>query len=115
MVPGYVAENPMHQEFAPPAIGGSNRSKAVDLALDIAEKDYGVADISAPGHQGGTPKVRYKDQSPDTSTWGSPPEALAQAVALGRETRLRYGSGLDVIKSMPDLIEISKRRSSMVW
>jgi len=59
--------------------------------------------------------VRFKDGSPDTSSWAAPGAALAQAVAVGRETRLRHGSGLDIIKTMPDLIELSKRRSMRVW
>ena len=104
-----------HQEFSPPAIGGSTRSKAVNLALDIAEKDYGVADIQASGREGERPKVRFKDDTGGSSSWGAHPEALAQAVALGRQTRLQHGSGLDVIKSMPDLIELSKKRSMRVW
>lgn len=103
------------QEFRPPAIGGSYATRAADLALDIAEKDYGVADIQIDGKAEGTPKVRYKDQSPNPSTWGVPNAALEQAVAVGRQTRLQHGSALDVIKTMPDLIELSKRRSAKVW
>lgn len=110
------------QAFKPPAIGGSARSRAVDLALDIAEKDYGVADIQADGREGGKPKVRYKDDMANPpSTWGAQSAALAQAVALGRENRLRYGSGLDVLQQnlksgvQPDLIEQSKRRSPRIW
>ena len=110
------------QEFKPPAIGGSNRTRAVDLALDIAEKDYGVADIQVSGKEGGKPKVRFKDDNrPGASTWGAQSAALAQAMALGRENRLRYGSGLDVLQAnlksgaQPDLIELSKRRSARIW
>lgn len=113
--------NTTHQEFVPPAIGGSLRGKATALALDIAEKDYGVADIQADGKPEGRPKVRFRDQTESTSTWGVQTEALSQAIAAGRESRLKYGSGLDVLQtslkngSQPDLIEASKRRSMRVW
>ena len=106
---------PTYQEFVPPAIGGSHRAKAVDLALNIAEKDYGVADLQTQGPGNGPPKVRYKDQSSTPSTWGAPQAALAQALAAGRQTREQHGSSLDIIKTMPDLIELSKRRSGRVW
>lgn len=105
-----------HQEFKAPGIVGSLRSQATALALDIAEKDYGVADIQADGKMEGRPKVRFRDQSADNqSTWGVGQAALAQAVTLGRQTRLQHGSGLDVIKTMPDLIKVSKERSVRVW
>ena len=111
-----------HQEFAVPAIGGSARGKAVSMALDIAERDYGVADIQADGKHGGTPKVRYRDTSAENaSSWGMHSEALATAVSLGRETRLKHGSGLDVLQAglksgaQPDLIALSKKRSMRVW
>lgn len=106
----------MGQHFSPPAIGGSARSRATDLALDIAERDYHVSDIQADGKPEGRPKVRYKDvQSGGSSSWGMHSEALSQAVTLGRQTRLQHGSGLDIIKGMPDLIEASKKRSMRVW
>lgn len=105
-----------HQEFSPPAIGGSVRGKATALALDIAEKDYGVADIQADGKPEGRPKVRFKDQPMESqSSWGVHSEALATAVSVGRQTRLQHGSGLDIIKTMPDLIQESKKRSMRVW
>lgn len=108
--------NATHQEFFPPAIGGSVRGKATALALDIAEKDYGVADIQADGKPEGRPKVRFKDAPLENqSSWGVQSEALATAVSLGRQTRLQHGSGLDVIKGMPDLIAESKKRSMRVW
>lgn len=116
-----MCANATHQEFAPPGIVGSVRSKAVNMALDIAEKDYGVADIQADGKLEGRPKVRFKEGSADASSWGTAPAALAQAVSLGRETRLKYGSGLDVLQAnlksgaQPDLIALSKRRSARVW
>lgn len=110
-----------HQDFTPPNIGGSPRSKATDLALDIAEKDYGVADIQMAKREGDTAKVRYKDAERPPSTWGAQSAALEQAVALGRENRRRYGSGLEILQHnlktgiQPDLIEASKRRSAKVW
>jgi hypothetical protein len=45
---------------------------------------------------------------------------LEAAVTEGRQTRLKYGSGLDVLQAhlksgaQPDLIELSKRRSPRV-
>jgi hypothetical protein len=53
--------------------------------------------------------------------WGFASEALEAAVAIGRQSRLTYGSGLDVLHdnltsgAQPDLIELSKRRSPRVW
>ena len=113
----------MGQEFQPVAIGGSHRAKAVALAEKIAAEDYGVADIKAEGRQGGTPKVRYKDSSAPPSQWMNMNGNVqfAQATALGRQTRQKYGDGLDVLQhnlktgDQPDLIEISKRRSMKVW
>ena len=49
--------------------------------------------------------------------WGIAAEVLEAAVVAGRQTRLKYGSGLDVLQAdlksgaQPDLIELSKRRS----
>ena len=109
------------QDFKPPAIGGSNQAKAVKMAQDIAERDYGVADLQTSRREGAPTKVRYRDQSPGTSSWGAANAAMAQAVALGRENRLRYGSGLEVLQTnlkngtQPDLIELSKRRSAKIW
>lgn len=107
------------QEFVPVAIGGSVAARATDMALDIAAKDYNVADIHLDHREGSKPRVRYRDADPaSASTWGAQGAALQQAIALGRENRLRYGSGLDVLQSalksgsQPDLIELSKRRSA---
>jgi len=114
--------NPTHQEFKPPAIGGSVRSRAVKLAEDIASNDYNVADFKPDGREGGRPKVRYKDDAgTPPSTWAAPNAALAEAISLGRENRLRFGNGLDALQSnlkngaQVDLIEASKRRSARVW
>jgi hypothetical protein len=110
------------QEFAPPAIVGSNLAKATKTAEEIMRTDYGVADFRAARREGERSQVRYNDQSEQSrSQWGTSPEVLNQAIALGRETRQRYGSGLDVLQrnlksgAQPDLIEISKRRSMSVW
>ena len=118
-------EEPMRQEFKAPAIVGSPRARATALAEDIAAKDYHVADMQRDKHAP-TPKVRYQDQNP--SNWGKAPDgsvitpaAIQQAMALGRQTRLNFGDGLDVLQSNlkngaePDLIEISKRRSTKIW
>lgn len=117
------AARPMHQEFHPPAIGGSVRTRAADLALKIASEDYNVADIQPDRGQGATTKVRYRDTVIDhpPSTWSMPNESLAQAAALGRQSRLAHGNGLDALKwglksgTQPDLIELSKQRSMRVW
>jgi putative FmdB family regulatory protein len=119
------------QVFKPPAIGGSARSRAVSIAEEIAANDYKVANIHAEGRPGGTPKVRYKDTTPGVapSTWTGPnaaeyqlgQSALQTAISLGRETRLKYGSGLDILKhnletgAQPDLIEQSKKKSPRIW
>lgn len=112
------------QDFQPvPTIGGSARSKAEKLTEDILEKDYHVGDIQRDRQQESTPKVRYKDQPlpADASRWVGSREALEGAVAAGRQSRLKYGSGLDVLQqnlktgAQPDLIEISKRRAMRVY
>ena len=111
----------MAQDFKPFAIGGSKQAQAVKLAETIAEQDYGVADMRGGGAAGDKPKVRYKDQ-PQRGNWGQvngtaiSSDMLNSAVALGRDTRLRYGStGLDTIAKMPDLIKASKARSMRIW
>jgi NAD-dependent SIR2 family protein deacetylase len=110
-----------YQEFSPPAIGGSAHGRASALAETIAAEDYQVADMPTSQSRG---RVRYKDQGPEAipaSSWAQAGSQLQQAVALGRETRLRYGNGLDVLKSaldsgaQPDLIAESKRRSIRVY
>jgi len=120
----------MQQEFKPVALGGSNRSRAVAIAQEIASQDYGVSDFNAVAREGEVPKVRYKDSSEiPKSQWTGPSatklqlgrEALETAIALGRETRLKYGSGLDVLHSalkagtQPDLIANSKKNAIKVW
>jgi hypothetical protein len=121
----------MNQEFKPPAITGSPRSRAVAIAEDIAEKDYQVANMHAEGRQGGKTKVTYKDSTPGVapSSWTGPngktmqlgQEALETAIAIGRQTRLAHGNGLDILKHnletgvQPDLIEMSKKKSARIW
>jgi hypothetical protein len=119
------AEANMRQEFKAPAIGGSNVFKAAELAQTIAREDYGVADMQSDRRVGGKPKVRYKDDTRpserNAATWGVAQNALETAIASGRQTRLKHGSGLDVLHqalkdgSQPDLIELSKKRSMRVW
>jgi hypothetical protein len=138
-----VCERRTQQHFKAPAIVGSTAVRAQDLAYDIAENDYQVADMRASTEAEGKLDVRYKDVRPAAveqaaaivrannasrhtttaprSTWGTTPEVLEQAVALGRQTRKRYGSGLDVLQrnladgTQVDLIEASKRRAMKVW
>jgi hypothetical protein len=113
---------PMRQEFKPVNIGGSNAGKAGQLAEDIIQNDYNVADMNRP-RAGEKRKVRYKDQVsayPD-SHWQMAQGALEGAIAAGRQMRLRHGSGLDVLQSnlksgvQKDLIEVSKQRSVKIW
>jgi hypothetical protein len=112
----------MQQEFKPPGLIGSPRSKAVKMAETIAEQDYGVADFQAEGKEGHAAKHRLKDQPlPSPSSWGASQEALNIAMAAGRQTRMQGGDGLDILQralksgAQPDLIEMSKRRSTKVW
>lgn len=114
----------LKQEFRPIAIGGSVSARANKITEDILEKDYHVSDIQRDRHEGATPKVNFKDQTATVapSNWTAVGrEALEMAIANGRQTRLEFGSGLDVLQSnlksgaQPDLIEVSKRRSARVW
>jgi|SRR5215469_321906 len=117
----YCAATPMVQEFKPPAIGGSPAGKARALAETIAAEDYQVADMPTSESRG---RVRYKDQGAEVipaSSWAAAGSQLSQAVALGREVRLRHGNGLDVLQSalksgaQRDLIADSKKRSIRVY
>lgn len=114
----------MGQTFKAPGIIGSARSRAVALAERISAEDYGVADMHIEGKEGVRNKVRYKDQPAraDRSSFVSANrEMLETAAALGRQTRLQHGSGLDVLQSalksgaQPDLIAESKRRSMRIY
>ena len=110
-----------HQEFKPPAIVGSNIARATEIAHTIASEDYNVADIQSPSRSGRT--VRYRDSvdGVPASTWGMQQGALQQAIAIGRETRIRHGNGLDILQgalksgAQRDLIADSKARSIKVW
>jgi hypothetical protein len=122
------AQQGMVQEFRPPAIVGSARARATAVAEDIAANDYHVADMQTDHREGSRPKVRLKDKVPNPSDWGKAGDgsvitrqALEHAMALGRQTRLRYGDGLEVLQSNiksgaePDLIAESKKRSARIW
>ena len=119
-----AAAQPMQQEFKV-NIGGSTRARAVALAERIADEDYGVADMKIEGRQGERNKVRYKDQgtpaqATQVASWGATGDVMKTAMAIGRETRLKHGDGLDVLQSalrsgaQPDLIEVSKRNMMLV-
>jgi len=113
----------MQQEFKPPAITGSPRSRAAAIAEDIAANDYHVADIQTDGKEGSRAKVRYKDQTNMLPSGFSAQAAqmLESAIAIGRDTRLKHGNGLDVLQAnlksgaQPDLIEQSKKRAIRIW
>ena len=122
--------NEMRQEFRPVAKVGSAYSKARAMAEDIAANDYNVANMEwrRNNEQSQATPHRLKDETPASvatatgSNWGVTGEALQQAVALGREVRLKHGgSGLDMLQnalkdgSQPDLIEASRRRAMNVW
>ena len=120
----YDLRQPMHQEFKPIAITGSHSARANAIAEDIAAKDYHVAELDREKRLEGLPKVRYKDQSVNIpqSTWGNIPHGtLEAAVAAGRQMRLEFGSGLDVLQTNikngtePDLIANSKKMAMRVW
>jgi hypothetical protein len=116
----YCAGTPMVQEFKPPAIGGSVTARAHALAEEIARDDYHVGDMPTSASRG---KVRYQDASDSIppSTWATAGGQFAQAIALGRETRIKHGNGLDVLEgalksgAQRDLIADSRRRSMKVW
>lgn len=112
------------QEFVPFGITGSTTARAHAIAEDIVTSDYHAADFQREWRREGTPAVRYKDQNSrtDASSWSGVNAALEQAVAIGRQTRTRYGgSGLDILQANlksgaePDLIANSKRKSIRVW
>ena len=129
MCPHCEGLSDMQQKFRPPAIAGtntyeSNRVRANKIAEDIAEKDYGVADMNVEGYRGVRNKVRYKDDNRQGgSVWGATSEALNRAIAMSRQDRIANGvaDGLTVLHenlrngSQPDLIEVSKKRSMRVW
>ena len=81
-------ENQMQQDFKPVAVRGTqanHRANAQKLAETIASEDYGVADFTAKGREGETPKVRHKDQgtpaqAAQVSNWGVSGDVLAKAM-----------------------------------
>ena len=108
------------QEFKPFGIGGSASGRAHALAEDIMDKDYNVADYKRDKYDG--PKTRYKDQTAAIkSQWSASSQALNEAVAAGRQTRLKHGSGLDILQANlksgaePDLLAESKKRLIRVF
>ena len=116
----------LRQQFRPIATvrpEGSARDGANKFVEDVISNDYGVANIFRDRHEGAKPKVQYKDQGTpaQAATWGVANGVLQNAIAAGRESRLKYGSGLDVLQANlksgiePDLIEASKRRSPRIW
>ena len=121
----------VRQVFKPPAIGGSARLRAAAIAEDIAAKDYNVANFQGGTREGDVNRVTYKDTTPGVapSSWTGPnakemqmgQEALQSVLAIGRQTRLKHGSGLDVLQhtlatgDLPDLIEESKKKSARIW
>lgn len=114
----YDFQEPMQQEFKPPGIiNHSPRSKAEKITEDILAKDYNVTNMQRDHRPESTPtRVSYAN-----STWGVAREALEAAISSGRQTRLKHGSGLDILQqnlksgAEPDLIELSKRKAMRVW
>jgi hypothetical protein len=114
----------MDQEFKPPAIGGSVGGRARAIAENIIANDYQVANFQSDRRLGGTPKVRYKDQTASVlpASWQaaeSHKAVLETAISIGKANRGR--DGLDILRAnlasgvQPDLIEASKRRAIKVW
>jgi hypothetical protein len=109
---------PLRQEFKPVALGGSPTSRAHAIAEQIMQDDYHVNDATVGRKQGDITKAKYKDQSASVapSNWTVANETLQAAIATGRQSRLKHGSGLDVLQANlksgaePDLIENSKRK-----
>lgn len=116
----------MQQQFkAPGIVNSSPHARAQKLTEDILANDYHVADIDRDRHREARPKVRYKDSTPSQlpSNWNTvtAPAAMETALAVGRQNRLEFGSGLDVLQTnlrngtQADLIEVSKKRSPKIW
>ena len=111
------AKAQMAQDFKPPGIAGhSARSKAEKLTENILANDYHVGNIHRDRHEGAVPRTSYQ-----TAQWGVAREALESAISAGRQTRLKHGSGLDILQqnlksgAEPDLIEVSKRRAMRIY
>jgi hypothetical protein len=116
------SKSEMAQDIKPVAIGGSVRSKAEKITQDILENDYGVTNVQRDKYEP-VPKVDYAGphSKKANSTWGVAREALEAAVTAGRQTRIRHGTGLDILQANlksgaePDLIELSKRRAMRIY
>jgi putative FmdB family regulatory protein len=119
-------EREMQQRFkAPGIVNSSPHSRAQALTEDILANDYHVSDIQRDRHRESRPKVRYKDSTPSQlpSNWNTitAPAAMETALAVGRQNRLEFGSGLDVLQAnlrsgaQADLVEVSKKRSAKIW
>jgi hypothetical protein len=124
----YDLQTTGQQQFkAPGIVNSSPQSRANAVAEDILANDYHVANMQRDHRAESRPsRVRYKDQSGPTlpSTWGSSthvPVTLGDALAIGRQNRKEFGTGLDVLQAnlksgaQKDLIEVSKQRSAKVW
>lgn len=116
-------QEPMRQEFKPFAIGGSPAARANAIRDDMLDKEYKVADYKDRDKYDRTGKTRYKDETPSAvkSQWSAASATLNQAIAAGRETRIKFGSGLDILQANlksgaePDLIAESKKRLTRVF
>ena len=114
---------------APGIVNSSPNARANAVVEDIRANDYHVADLQRDHRHESTPtRVRYKDSTASElpSSWGtglgiSAGDAMATALAVGRQNRLEFGSGLEVLQAnlrngtQPDLIEQSKKRSAKLW
>ena len=91
------------QEFKPFGITGSVSARAHEIAESIVTTDYHAADFQREFRQDGIPKVRYNDETPGTTTSSWTQEqanaAIAEAISIGRGTRIKHGSGLDVLQA----------------
>jgi hypothetical protein len=113
----------LRQEFKPVAVGGSAYAYARGIAEDIAHNDYKVADLQWRKDRevsSATPH-RLRDEAPSAvastlSNWGAQTATIEQAIAIGRQTRLNHGSGLEMLQdgirdgTQPDLIKNSLAR-----
>jgi hypothetical protein len=116
----------MDQEFKPFGIGGSVHGRAAKIAEDIIANDFNVANFQSDRRRGGTPKVRYKDQSDlvQPSNWQAAQghkAMLEAAISIGKQNRRQFGDGLDMLQrgiksgAQPDLIANSKKKAIRVW
>lgn len=119
------AQAQMGQDFRPVAIGGSVRSKAEKITEDILENDYHVSNIHRDHRDGAIPKAEFKGPqatgAANRAHWSMSREVLETAAAMGRQSRIKHGTGLDILQhnlktgAEPDLIAISKRRAMKIY